>query len=99
MTGPVAALGGRVVHGTVDLLSVTPDKVVVIDYKSNAIVPDRPEDVPEGILRQMGAYAAMLAEVYPRKRIETAILWTRTGLLMPLPPDIVRAALARTTIP
>jgi len=99
VTGPVAALGGRVVHGTVDLLSVTPDKVVVIDYKSNLGVPATPDAVPEGILRQMGAYDAILSQTFPGRSVETAILWTRTGLLMPLPPDIVRAALARTTIP
>ena len=47
----------------------------------------------------MGAYAAMLGQIYPDRRIETAILWTRTGTLMPLPPEIVRAALLATTIP
>ena len=64
-----------------------------------AAVPDRPEGVPEGILRQMGAYAAMLAELYPGRVIETAILWTETGGLMPLPPNIVRAAMQKTTLP
>ena len=62
-------------------------------------MPDRPQDVPDGILRQMGAYAAMLEEIYPGRRVETAILWTRTGRLMPLSPEIVREALAATTIP
>jgi ATP-dependent helicase/nuclease subunit A len=55
--------------------------------------------VPEGLLRQMGAYAEALRQIYPATRIETAILWTRTATLMPLPPDIVSAALARTAIP
>ena len=55
--------------------------------------------VPDGILRQMGAYAALLAQVYPGRRVETAILWTRTGALMWLSPDIVRAALQSTAIP
>ncbi|MDI3337841.1 double-strand break repair helicase AddA [Defluviimonas aestuarii] len=99
LTACVPALGGRRLRGTIDRLMVRPDMVLAIDYKSNAIVPDGPQDVPEGILRQMGAYAAMLAEIYPDRRIETAILWTRTGQLMSLDPDIVRGALARTTIP
>jgi ATP-dependent helicase/nuclease subunit A len=42
-------------------------------------VPDRPEDVPEGLLRQMGAYAEMLARSIPDRRIGTAILWSRTA--------------------
>lgn len=99
LTACVPALGGRRLRGTIDRLMIGPDNVLAIDYKSNAIVPDCPQDVPEGILRQMGAYAAMLGEIYPDRRIDTAILWTQTGQLMPLDPDIVRAALGRTTIP
>ena len=40
-----------------------------------------------------------LAQAYPDRRVETAVLWTRQPCLMHLHPDIVRAALARTTIP
>ncbi|WP_096784341.1 double-strand break repair helicase AddA [Rhodobacter sp. CZR27] len=95
---PVTAevLGQRL-FGTIDRLIVAEDRVLAIDYKSNVMVPDRPEEVPEGILRQMGAYAEALAQIYPGRHIETAILWTRTAQLMPLPVDIVRSALARAT--
>jgi ATP-dependent helicase/nuclease subunit A len=41
----------------------------------------------------------MLGQVYPGRRIETAILWTRGPRLMPLPCDMVLAALQRATIP
>jgi ATP-dependent helicase/nuclease subunit A len=50
-------------------------------------------------LRQMGAYAHALALVYPGRRIETALLWTRTATLMRLPHALVSAALARATGP
>ncbi|OYX44599.1 MAG: double-strand break repair helicase AddA [Rhodobacterales bacterium 32-67-9] len=99
LTAPVDALGGRVVHGTIDRLLVEPDRILAVDYKSNAVIPGRAEDVPDAILRQMGAYAAMLESIYPGRRIETAILWTKSGALMPLSRDIVRDALLRTTIP
>lgn len=89
----------QTLRGTVDRLIVEPHRVLAIDYKSNRVVPERTNDVPEGILRQMGAYAAALAQIYPDRAVETAVLWTRTGQLMQLPPDIVSAALARTTIP
>ena len=56
---------------------VGPDRVLAVDFKSNRVVPDRPEAVPEGILRQMGAYAAALAAVWPGRQVGTAILWTR----------------------
>lgn len=99
LTGPVAELGGRIMHGTIDRLIVTPESVLAVDYKSNATVPGAAAEVPEGILRQMGAYAALLGQIYPDRQIETAILWTATGTLMRLPTDMVRAALAATPIP
>lgn len=94
-----ADLSGRVLRGTIDRLIVEPHRVTAIDYKSNRTLPAGPEDTPEGILRQMGAYAHALAQIYPDRQVQTAILWTRGAVLMPLPPDIVSAALSRTTIP
>lgn len=93
-----APLGSRTLAGSIDRLVIAPDRILIIDYKSNVLVPDRAEQIPEGILRQLGAYAHMLAAIYPDRRIETAILWTRVPSLMPVDPDIVRAALSRATI-
>ncbi|WP_420023087.1 double-strand break repair helicase AddA [Cereibacter azotoformans] len=92
-----AEVAGRRLFGTIDRLVVDPDRVLAVDYKTNMVVPARPEEVPEGILRQMGAYAEALARIYPDREVETAILWTRTASLMRLPRDIVRSALARAT--
>jgi ATP-dependent helicase/nuclease subunit A len=33
----------------------------------------------------MGAYAEMLGAIYPGREIATAILWSRTAMLMELP--------------
>ncbi|HEY6918423.1 MAG TPA: double-strand break repair helicase AddA, partial [Tabrizicola sp.] len=94
-----APFGDRILAGSIDRLILSDDRVLIIDYKSNAVVPTGPEAVPEGILRQLGAYAHMLAQVYPDRRVETAILWTKTPSLMRVDPDIVRNALSRATIP
>jgi ATP-dependent helicase/nuclease subunit A len=83
------------IMGLIDRLIVTESHIRAIDYKTNATVPARPEDVPEGILRQMGAYAACLERVYPGRIVDTAILWTAVPSLMVLPDAVVRAALAR----
>ncbi|GAB4382808.1 double-strand break repair helicase AddA [Albidovulum sp.] len=96
LCAPLPCLGGRLAAGTIDRLLIAADRVLAVDFKTNAVVPPRPEEVPEGILRQMGAYAEMLAVLYPGRRIETAIFWTRTARLMPLCPEMVRAALMRT---
>jgi ATP-dependent helicase/nuclease subunit A len=94
-----APWGGGTLAGSIDRVVIGPDRILVIDYKSNALIPDQPDGIPEGILRQLGAYAHMVAQVYPDRRIETAVLWTRTAQLMPVSPEIVSAALARATIP
>ncbi|OWU86752.1 helicase UvrD [Oceanicola sp. 22II-s10i] len=100
---PVSAtlpqIGGKRIHGVIDRLVIDGDRVLAVDFKTNAVLPDRAEDVPDGLLAQMGAYAVALEQVFPGKRIETAILWTRNATLMPLPHDIVVAALAATSTP
>lgn len=93
LAAPMPELGGRLMQGAIDRLLVTPDRVLAVDFKSNAIVPDRPETVPDGILAQMGAYALILEQIYPGREIALAVLWTQTGELMALPRNIVRQAL------
>ncbi|MDX1743725.1 MAG: double-strand break repair helicase AddA, partial [Ruegeria sp.] len=96
---PVTAdLDGRRIHGVIDRLIVTETEVQVIDFKTNIIVPNSPETCPEGVLRQMGAYRQALAQIYPGRNIQTAILWTRTADLMWLPHDLVTDALGRAQI-
>lgn len=103
-TLPEVAVSGNIegmgrLHGVIDRLIVSDAHVQAIDFKTNATVPRSPEEVPEGILRQMGAYAALLKPLYPKHEIRTGILWTRSATLMMLPHDLVTAALARTTSP
>ena len=88
-----ADLGSERLHGTIDRLIVAPDHVLAVDFKTNAMVPDVVRDCPDGLLRQMGAYAHALGALYPDRRIETAILWTRTATLMRLPHASVTDAL------
>ena len=85
-------------QGVIDRLIVTADTALIVDFKSNALVPDTPEDCPEGLLRQMGAYAAMAAQVWPERQIDTAILWTRDAILMPMPHDLVSDGLHRAAV-
>ncbi len=93
-----AALGDRRLFGVIDRLVIGPDVVLAVDFKSNAVVPDHPLATPEGLLRQLGAYHHALGQIYPDRRIEVAIVWTRTAQLMPISADIVRAALACDTM-
>jgi len=99
ITASLPALHDRRIHGAIDRLVIEADRVLAVDFKTNRIVPSTPEDTPEGLLRQMGAYAAALAQIYPQHRIDTAILWTQTAELMILSPALVQAALSRVPPP
>lgn len=95
ISAPVAIGGATRVHGIIDRLILRGDSVRAIDFKTNRVVPERPEEIPEGILRQMGAYEAALASIYPDRRIESAVLWTRTPKLMVLPQGMALRAFGR----
>ncbi|PZQ97702.1 MAG: double-strand break repair helicase AddA [Cereibacter sphaeroides] len=97
---PIAGkIGGRLFTGTIDRLIATDERILAIDYKSNRLIPPVAEHTPEGILRQMGAYSALLEQVYPDRPVEVAILWTGGPVLMPLPRALVMAALQRAGFP
>jgi ATP-dependent helicase/nuclease subunit A len=98
VSAPLDTLGRRV-HGMIDRLLIEPARILAVDFKTNAVVPERPEDTPDGLLRQMGAYAEALGRIYPGRTVETALLWTRSAQLMMLPHDLVTAALGRATLP
>ncbi|WP_265562916.1 double-strand break repair helicase AddA [Sphingomicrobium arenosum] len=75
---PLAATlsDGRVIAGTVDRLLVEEDRVLVVDFKTGRFVPDSAEAVPDAYRRQIAAYKAALELIFPRKRVESALLYT-----------------------
>ena len=83
------------IAGRVDRLVVTPERVLVVDYKTNRPSPDRIENADPAYLSQMAVYAAVLAEVFPDRPIEAAIVWTDGPKLMAVPEKVMAAALAR----
>ncbi|MGI9394582.1 MAG: UvrD-helicase domain-containing protein, partial [Boseongicola sp.] len=85
------------ISGAIDRLIIEKARVRAIDFKSNAVVPSRPEEVPGGILRQMAAYLEALEQIWPEREISIEILWTATRQVMVLKHAIVRNALSRST--
>ena len=88
-TGAAIMLSGRI-----DRLVITPDHVLVIDYKSNRPAPDRVEDAAVAYQRQMAGYVALLRQIYPGRRIDSALLWTDGPKLTPLSETLVNLRLA-----
>jgi len=90
-------VGDRMVAGQVDRLLVTDSTVLVVDYKTNRPPPLQATDVDPAYLDQMALYRALLAQVFPGRRIEAALLWTHAPRLMPLPANLLDQRLAAFT--
>jgi ATP-dependent helicase/nuclease subunit A len=89
---PIAAVvDGAVVAGTVDRLLIAPDRVQVVDFKTGLKVPRDVGEVSAYHLKQMAAYAAALARIFPDKRIEAALLFTEQARLIVLPAELLAA--------
>ncbi len=87
---PLAAIvGGQVIAGTADRLLVLPQSVLVVDYKTARRPPAGLADMPAATLRQMAAYAAALAAIYPGRPVEAAVLYTQTPQLIAIPPELL----------
>ncbi len=76
--------GGEVVSGQLDRLVVERDRVRIVDFKTNRPAPAHEAEVASLYLRQMAAYRAVLAGVYPGRRIECLLLWSDGPRLMQL---------------
>jgi ATP-dependent helicase/nuclease subunit A len=82
-----------VVNGRVDRLVITPDEVLIVDYKTDRPPPPTPEGVDSLYLEQMGAYRALLRAIYPERKVRAALLWTDGPRLMALPERLLDVAL------
>ena len=89
---------GVIINGRVDRLVITQDEVFIIDFKTDRPPPKHAEGVGRSYLAQMGAYAAVLAEAYPNRRIRTALVWTDGPKLMELPADLLAEAISHSSI-
>jgi ATP-dependent helicase/nuclease subunit A len=74
---------------------VTPTEVVIVDFKTDRPAPADPADAPAGYLAQLAAYRAALTQAFPGREVRCALIWTEAPRLMPIPPQLLDAALAR----
>jgi ATP-dependent helicase/nuclease subunit A len=82
------------VAGQVDRLTVTDETVLIADYKTDRIVPDR-LDATHPYVIQMALYRAVLARVFCGKAVRAALLFTDGPTLMEVPAAAMDAALTK----
>jgi ATP-dependent helicase/nuclease subunit A len=82
------------VSGQIDRLAVTPEAVLIVDFKTNHAPPSRVAEAPAAYVRQLALYRAVLAKLYPERPVRAALLWTETADLMEISAPALDAALA-----
>ena len=73
------------VAGQVDRLVVTPDEVLIADYKTNRPPPNSLDEALEkygSYVKQLALYRAVLKRLYPGRPVRAALMWTETPELM-----------------
>lgn len=94
-----AARAGKPVRlaGRIDRLVVMPDHVLVVDFKSDADPQTDPNRVPAAYQAQLGLYALVAGQLFPKQKVRAAILWTSLESLLELSHEaLVSAASAFT---
>ncbi len=86
------ASGEATVAGRVDRLAVTPERVLIVDYKTNRPAPETLADVPPAYVAQLALYRMILRRLYPGRTVATALLWTDRPALMEIPDSALDSA-------
>ena len=89
ISAPLKEYGYRLMNGIMDRLVVKEKEIFLIDFKTNRTIPESSKAVPEGLLRQLGAYTSALSQIYPKHQIKPCILWTAKPVLMYFEADEV----------
>jgi ATP-dependent helicase/nuclease subunit A len=82
------------VSGQIDRLVVTESEILIVDYKTNHAPPRSAAEAPMAYVRQLALYRAVLAKLYPKRPIRTALLWTETAEMMEISAPALDARLA-----
>jgi ATP-dependent helicase/nuclease subunit A len=92
-SGELVRLAGRI-----DRLVVTAERVLVVDFKSDADPARDLAGVRPAYLTQLGLYALVAGQLFPQRQVETAILWTSLESLLKLPGAALTEAVRGFTI-
>jgi ATP-dependent helicase/nuclease subunit A len=81
----------------VDRLAVTPDAVMVADYKTNRPAPQNLAEVPDSYITQLALYRAVLGTLYPGRTVRALLVWTDVPDFMEIPAAALDAAITQLT--
>ncbi|MAA99258.1 MAG: double-strand break repair helicase AddA [Stappia sp.] len=96
LVGRIAAPDGTEVEvsGQIDRICVTADEVLIVDFKTDRLVPTDSADVGENYVTQLAVYADLVARLYPAHKVRTALVYTAGPSLVEIPGERRAGALA-----
>ena len=74
--------GGKIISAQLDRLIILPQKIMILDFKTNRPAAKDLASTSPAYVKQLGIYAELLRKIYPDKPVETYILWTNETRLM-----------------
>jgi len=87
----IGRVGNAVISGQIDRLAVVDGTVIMVEFKSGGRSAGGVDGVPRPYLRQLGAYASLLARIYPAHEIRAALVWTSIPEVCMIPPAVLHA--------
>jgi ATP-dependent helicase/nuclease subunit A len=90
--------GTFTVSGQVDRLAISDQEVMIVDYKTNRPPPRTAAEVPLVYRRQLALYRALLADIFPGRRIRAFLLWTAAPLLMEIDGETLEKSMPWATL-
>jgi ATP-dependent helicase/nuclease subunit A len=80
------------VAGQIDRLIVTPDRITILDFKSDRPVPEK---APASYVTQLALYRALLGRIFLDRTVDCALVWTAAPRLEAIPQQALDRALER----
>ena len=78
----VGEVEGKMISAQLDKLLILPDKIMIVDFKTNRPPAHSVADTPPSYIRQLALYAELIRRIYTDLPVETYILWTNEARLM-----------------
>jgi ATP-dependent helicase/nuclease subunit A len=84
----------RAFSGQVDRIAITPEAVLIADYKTTSSAPRDASGLDPSHVRQVALYRALIAPLYPEKGVKALIVFTGAARSVVVPAEMMDAALA-----
>lgn len=78
----MGVVDGKIISAQLDRLVILPNKVIIVDFKTNRPAAPTLETTPSAYIKQLTAYVELVRHIYPNLPVEAYILWTNVPRLM-----------------